>query len=154
MRTVIVGVGNPDRGDDAVGWRVVELLEGSVESCVSAGEPAALVEAFRDHDRVVIVDASLTGATPGTIAVGQPGAGASPGATSSHGLGVEAAIELGRALDVLPAELTIVAVEGRCFDHGSPLSPEVESAAQEVATALRTGSLPVSSNARSGQSPQ
>jgi hydrogenase maturation protease len=151
MSTVVVGVGNPDRGDDAVGWRVVELLEGSVPACVSAGDPASLIDAFCGHERVIIVDASATGVEPGTVHVGSPSTTDAPAVTSSHGFGVEQAVALGAALDVLPDELIVVAIEGGRFDHGAPLTPEVESTARRVAAMLKDGTLPTPDR---DQSPQ
>jgi hydrogenase maturation protease len=153
VSTVVVGVGNPDRGDDAVGWRVVELLAGTVPTCVSAGDPASLIETFGGYDRVIIVDASATGVDPGTVRVGLPGAPNDPSVTSSHGFGVEQAIALGGALDVLPHELIVVAIEGGRFDHGAPITEAVESAAQSVAAALREGALPAATPT-TDQSPQ
>lgn len=47
---------------------------------------------------------------------------------SGHSLGIAAAITLGRALGRLPARLVVVAVEGRSFGVGIPMSPEVRAA--------------------------
>jgi Ni,Fe-hydrogenase maturation factor len=42
------------------------------------------------------------------------------------------AVELGRAIDALPASLTLVGIEGRAFDHGAGLSREVARGAERA----------------------
>lgn len=134
MTRLVLGVGNPDRGDDGVGARVVGLIGGRIQAAHVPADPASIIAAFTGYDDVVIVDASNTGSPPGTITTGLPTAsGTSP---SSHGLGLPEAIELATALGVLPRGLTVVAVEGTSFDHGADLSPAVEQAAREVADSL------------------
>ena len=56
---------------------------------------------------------------------------------STHDLGLSDAIELGRALDLLPARLVVLGIEGRTFELGAPLSPEVARAADDVVAELR-----------------
>jgi hydrogenase maturation protease len=55
---------------------------------------------------------------------------------SSHGLGLGDAIGLARALDRMPGRLIVHAVEGVNWDYGVGLTPEVESAADEMAVAV------------------
>jgi hydrogenase maturation protease len=52
---------------------------------------------------------------------------------SSHSFGVADALELSRALGTLPPRVVVYAIEGRCFEPGAGLSPEVEQAAARVA---------------------
>ena len=65
------------------------------------------------------------------------------GAGGTHGLGLAEMIELGRALQRLPAELVVVGVEAQQFGLGEPMSPQVEAcvelAARAVAEVVRTG---------------
>jgi hydrogenase maturation protease len=134
VTTLVLGVGNPDRGDDGVGARVVRLIGDRLPCRHVPADPASVIAAFAGHDEVVIVDASSTGAPPGTISTGLPvGSGTSP---STHGLGLAEALDLAAALGVMPPRLTVVTVEGGRFDHGADLSPEVELAAQQVAESL------------------
>lgn len=148
---IVIGVGNRDRGDDAVGPLVVDHLGSSLPCFESNGDPSALISLFERDSEVIIVDAMVTGNTPGTIAsAGVPGAG-EPGVElsghgSTHGFGVFEALELARALGSLPPRVTLVGVEACSFDPGSGLSPEVESAIQRtVELILRWAAEPAGS---------
>jgi hydrogenase maturation protease len=59
------------------------------------------------------------------------GAGRNLGA-STHGLGVAEAVALGDALGRLPRRLIIIGIEGRRFEVGADLSPEVARAVDEA----------------------
>lgn len=134
---LILGVGNPDRGDDGAGWLVAARLRalgvGGVETV--GGSAPELLAAFDGADDVVLIDAACSGAPVGSVHVVDCGAGeALPagGGVSSHGLGVAEAIGLARALACLPARCVVYAIEGADFSPGAMLSPEVAAAAEAV----------------------
>jgi hydrogenase maturation protease len=145
MAPLIIGVGNDDRGDDVVGLVVVRRLraagEGGPTTLIEAsGEGAALIEAWRSADTVILIDAVCSGATPGTIYRFEAHDRPIPAhicRSSTHAFGVGAAIELGRALGRLPPRLVVYGIEGRGFELGGQLSPEAEAAAREVLERLR-----------------
>ncbi|MBJ7357820.1 hydrogenase maturation protease [Nocardioides sp.] len=155
---LVVGLGSPDRGDDAVGRAVARsvalLLPGVV--VVDHEDPTSLLDLWDGHDPVVVVDAVRSGSPAGTlhrVETGAGGAPVSPGAWArtghggTHAVGLSEMVELGRALGRLPARLVVVGIEAECFDHGVPLTPRVaeavpEAAARvclEVGTALQEG---------------
>jgi hydrogenase maturation protease len=138
-RQLVIGIGNDDRGDDAVGLAVVRGLRGRVPGGVELleqdGEASRLLELLAAADSAFLVDAAVSGAPPGTIRRLDPVAMELPRAlfaVSSHGLGLADAIELGRALGSLPRRLTVYAIEGADFSPGAPLSPAVAAAGIEV----------------------
>jgi len=51
---------------------------------------------------------------------------------STHGLGLSEAITLARVLDRLPHRLRVYGIEGRQFEPGTEVSPEVKLAVEEV----------------------
>src|SRR3972149_1278589 len=55
---------------------------------------------------------------------------------STHAINVADAIELARSLGELPPHLVVYGIEGRSFEAGAGLSPEVEKAVQEVVEAV------------------
>lgn len=57
--------------------------------------------------------------------------------SSTHALGVAAALDLARALGQLPPRLIVYDVEGRSFTVGAELASEVERAIQQVLEHLR-----------------
>jgi hydrogenase maturation protease len=144
MSVCVVCVGNALRGDDAAGLAVLRLLEGALPDGVRVlgceGEPVALLSAWEDCETAFIVDATHSGAEVGTVRRILAHEAPLPddlGRGSTHVLGVAEAVELARALGRLPARTIVYGIEGSRFDTGAPLSPEVESATQAVASAIR-----------------
>ncbi len=125
---LILGCGNRERSDDAAG-----LL---VPGCRPVQNPLDLMEEWQGHDDVVVVDAVVSGAPPGTIiewdAISCP-LRAVEFRCSTHGFGVAEAVELARALGRLPAKLTIFGIEGRDFTPGGAPSVEVLEAVERLA---------------------
>jgi hydrogenase maturation protease len=134
-RLLVIGVGNPDRGDDGVGRLVARLLEGMEHD----GEGTSLLAAFQGAEHVWLIDAAQSGAPAGTIHHFDCAANEvlPHGGVSSHGFGVAEAIALARALGTLPPLCTVYAIEGGDFTPGAPLSPEVARAAEEVVEHIR-----------------
>ncbi len=137
---LVIGIGNPDRGDDAVGPSVAGLLAGRVPASatiqVRTGDMVGLIEDWSDRDAVILVDAAPAFTAPGTIhrldLLRDPlPAGLSLGST--HAFGVADAVELARVLGQLPGSLIAYAIEGAAFAPGAPLSPAVAAAAEVVA---------------------
>ncbi|MGI9436476.1 MAG: hydrogenase maturation protease [Geminicoccaceae bacterium] len=141
-RTLIIGVGNPDRGDDgaalAVASRLRERLDlgHDVRVIQHWGESTGLVDAMTGWDEVLIIDAACSGSAPGsyrTFEVRETGLPSDLADMSSHGFGVPQAIELSRALGTLPARCRIYAIEGETLEAGAPLSDAVRKAVETVA---------------------
>ncbi len=142
---LVVGVGHPDRGDDAAGWLVAERLReqlgdhDEVEIVRLSADPAGLLTlpAWDAAAHVVLVDAIVTGAPPGSVEVlGADRPLPSPRASGTHDLDLVATLQLARALGRLPRDLTIVGIEGARFGVGDLPSPAVVAAAERVACAL------------------
>ena len=143
-RWLVIGVGNDYRGDDAVGLAVArrirnERLEG-VTVREASGEGLALMEIWQVADSVILIDAVHSGARPGTVHRFDAGARPLPAPLfhySTHAFGLADAIELARALNQLPSRLEVYGVEGKNFEAGAALSPEVEAAARRVSQRVR-----------------
>ncbi len=142
MTRMVVGLGNADRGDDAVGLdvarRVLALSPSGVD-VVATDDPASLLDLWAVADDVVVVDAIVSHRDPGTVvlvdvgATGLTGHGWSVG--GSHALGLGAAVELSRALGRLPARLVLVGVEVGSTERGSELTAAVSAAVDTAARA-------------------
>jgi hydrogenase maturation protease len=139
-RVLVVGIGNPDRGDDGIGPLVVRQLIGRVSRDVAiierSGDALALIDDWEGRDAVILVDAVAPGGTPGSIHridllrdVLPPELSLS----STHGFGVAEAVGLADALDLLPGQVIAYAIEGANFDAGAPISPQVAAVTAEVA---------------------
>ncbi|SDH87107.1 hydrogenase maturation protease [Roseospirillum parvum] len=147
---LVLGVGHPDRGDDALGHRLVAHLEGrlpGVEVVAHHGEGLGLIALWEDRQTVVLVDAAQSGAAPGTLhrldsadgSLLNPLAGRLF-ATNSHAFGVAQAIHTAAVLKRLPGRLVVLAVEAAdlTLGHGlsAPVAAMMPPLAEAVATAL------------------
>lgn len=135
---LVMGLGGPDRGDDAVGpavARVVAQRLADVDVVSGPRDAAWILDAWRGRVGVVVVDAVRSGRPVGTVDRLDPRHGpyVDSAASSTHGLGLASAIELGRALGDLPLRLALIGVEGATFGLGAWMSDEVRSAVPEAA---------------------
>lgn len=135
---LVIGVGNRDRGDDAVGPVVCDLVAAAglpgVDTLVFEGSVLDLPMHWRPEDRVVIVDARAPAGRPGRVTDTDALAHrlVAPSAASTHAVDLGAAVELARVLGRMPAELAIVGIEGASFGFGDALHPAVRRAATRV----------------------
>jgi hydrogenase maturation protease len=138
----IIGIGHPDRGDDAVGRVVAACLGaralGGVTVLEHDGETAGLLEWLAGADTAILVDAAMSGQAAGTVQRFDVGSTPLPSGCflSTHGMGLAEAVELARVLGQLPRRCIVYAIEARGFDHGAALSPEVAAAVDEVVARL------------------
>ena len=132
----VICCGNPDRADDSAALLVAQQLrESGIPAEIQPGDALDLIESWDETDDVIVVDATVTGAAPGTVRVWD---GALPeqvvtGSASTHGLGVAEAIYLAEILHRLPKHLRVYGIEGKEFRPGACISPEVREAADKVA---------------------
>ncbi|WP_082097522.1 hydrogenase maturation protease [Demequina silvatica] len=136
-RVLVVGLGSPDRGDDAVGAAVAERLAvfgWDGVDVVAREDPTQLVQLWEGHGAALVIDAVMSGRPPGTLHIREVGDSGEPLPTSafaaagrggSHAFGLAGAVELARTLGTLPTHVTVVGVEAKTFDFG-PMSPEIQ----------------------------
>ena len=141
--TVVIGIGNRLRVDDGAGVEVAERLRGrvppGVEVVACSEEPSRLMDAWGGAESVVLVDTVSSGAEPGTLHRFDAGERALPARTfrsSTHAIGITDTIELARALGRLPRRVLVFGVEAGRFTTGAELTPAVESAVEQLVTAV------------------
>lgn len=142
---LVVGVGNQFRSDDAVGLEVAREVASlnmpSVEVIEHSGEGTSLMEVWKGFQNVIIVDAVLSGAKPGTIHTFDARQEKIPTDFfhySSHAFGVAEAIELARTLNNLPQQLIIFGIEGVNFDFGTSVSPKIQEAIPRLVEMIKS----------------
>lgn len=140
---VVIGVGNPLRGDDGAGREVVRRLRQrswpNVQVLETDGETFRLLSLMEGATLVYLIDACVSGAGAGSFRRIDLEKEPLPEATyglSSHGFGLAAALALGKTLGSLPAHCVVFAIEAESFDMGAPVSAPVSGAVDAVVAAL------------------
>jgi len=142
---IVIGIGNPDRGDDAAGRAVARRLRRMLPPTIRIdehdGEATALLARLEGAETAYLIDACASSAPAGTVQRFDVANAPLPQETfamSTHGLGLAEAIEIGRALGQLPARCVVYAIEVGSTAPGEPLSPPVAAAIKTVAKRVCT----------------
>jgi len=144
LKPLLVGIGNPFRGDDAVGLEVARSLESILGNALDViyceGDPVDLLDLWSDRDQVFLIDAVTTG----TKSIGflhcfhplKEPIPASLSSSSTHLIDINQVIELGKALGSIPKMITLFGIESRDFslEEGisSSLKKQLDSISQTI----------------------
>ena len=133
--TLIVGIGNRYRGDDALGCLMADDLRhvarGAAEIIEHDGEPASLIDCWQGRQCVVLIDAVSSAAEAGAIYridLGKQGLPDRFRSFSTHAFGIAESVELARVLGKLPPRIVFYGVEGKSFAADTKLSAPVQRA--------------------------
>jgi hydrogenase maturation protease len=135
-KTVLVlGLGNPLRGDDGIGPRVIEALNhrGLPEgvTALDAGSGGLdLLQILEEWEQAVIIDAADIGREPGQFIRFTPNEARFVGSedtTSLHNAGLAEVLALADAVGQPLPKLVIFGVQPGKIDWGEGLSPAVEA---------------------------
>jgi hydrogenase maturation protease len=139
-KILVIGAGNPDRGDDGIGAmvarRLAQRLPSDVAVLTRSGDMLRLVDDWAASDAVFCIDAAAAIGAPGRVHRIDLTTGSLPreiALTSSHAFGIREAVELAQALGLALPRIIVYAVEGHCFDPGAEMTREVAAAAGVVA---------------------
>ncbi len=132
-KTLVIGYGNPLRGDDSFGHRAVEklkqeVIDNEVQFIDCQQLMPEMAEQVSKADLVLFVDADMDGVS-GTIHSRRIIASQKPAADSlAHHLDPCALLGLAQTLYHRAPEAILMTVTGECFGYGSQLSTEVAKA--------------------------
>lgn len=137
-KTIIIGIGNEFRGDDAAGLVVARRLKGvcpDADVREQSGEGGLLMASWEGYDTVVLVDAVEAGLAEGQI-VGFE-ASREPVPTkffhySTHDFSLAEAVEMARALGTLPPTVWVYGIQGGSFELGQPITAAVAAAIDQI----------------------
>jgi len=139
VSTVVIGVGNAYRGDDAAGREVARLVQERVpddlDVVVCELEPTRLIDAWDGAEAALVVDAVSSGGEPGTVHRFDATGEALPSRefrSSTHALGIGETIELARAIGRLPGRIVVFGIEGETFGSGRELSAGAHSGVERA----------------------
>ena len=126
MRILLIGYGNPGRGDDGLGPALAERVEAEAIPGLQVEVDFQLnVENAFDlqgFDEVYFVDAAVQGPEPFELRRIQP---QDPTVFSSHSLSPEGLLALASKLFKIEIQGYVLAIRGYSFDEfGAPFSPQ------------------------------
>jgi hydrogenase maturation protease len=141
-RAIVVCIGNELVADDAAGYEVYQRLAPLPARLEYLGVGGFdLLPLLQGESHLVVVDAVQLGEAPGTVHVipwqQLPEAGPE---ISVHGVGLKETIEIGRLLfpEQMPERVTLVGIEGRCFNRTREfMTAAVADAIDEAVAAVR-----------------
>jgi hydrogenase maturation protease len=142
--TLVIGLGNPLRGDDGVGVRVAgvlaeRVLPRDVEVVDGGTQGLGIVSLMEGRQRVILVDAADMGRAPGAFVrfnLDDVRLMGKDDRLSIHGAGLRDSLLLAQALGTLPDEVTIFGVQPAKLEWESALSPEVEASLPALVEAI------------------
>jgi hydrogenase maturation protease len=136
---LVIGIGNRFRSDDAAGLIVVRKLRGLVPAGVEIlemdGDGARLLDIWQGREWVFLIDAIQCPKSEKQIYRWDICDMSLPKEFfhySTHAFSLADAIELGRALDQMPARGRVYGIRGERFFQGEGLSPSVATKIDEA----------------------
>lgn len=142
-KVVVVGVGNPLRGDDAVGCVVANKLKET--PCLRVINAEEVPENYLGlltkikPETVVFVDAVDLGMQPGSIALVETDQITGHPATTHR---IPLSILMNLLCRETGADVFLLAVQPNVIDFGTPISQEIEMSSALLADAIRNVVLP------------
>jgi hydrogenase maturation protease len=141
---LVIGYGNPQRGDDGVAWKVLDSLRATQprpdapplrlkrvhQLAPELADPASRARA------VIFVDARAD-ASPGTVSCEPVTPGTGTGSLT-HSLSPQAVLLYAERLFGHVPRAAVVTVGGTSFDHGDELSPEALRAVPKASRRIRS----------------
>jgi hydrogenase maturation protease len=124
---LVLGIGNVLLGDEGIGVHTVRALEGetlpeNVRLLDGGTGGFHLLSVFQQYKKIILIDATLDGRTPGTVSLLKPRyAKDFPRTLSAHDIGLKDLVQSAALLGFLP-EITLVTVS---ITDPQPLSMEL-----------------------------
>ena len=142
--TLVVGLGNPLRGDDGIGPHAIQMLLAralpeDVEVVEGGTQGLGLVSLMEGWRRVILVDAANVGQPPGGFVRFTPREARLMGSDqpmSVHNAGLREALLLAETLELLPDKIVIYGMQPANIDWSNGLSPQVEAAMPKLVSAI------------------
>jgi hydrogenase maturation protease len=141
---LILGLGNPLRGDDGIGPRVIkELNRRGLPEGVAALDAGTggldLLHVLEGWEQVILIDTAGIGQGPGQFIRFAPGEARFVGTSdtlSLHNAGLAEALALAKAIGQPLPEMVIFGVQPEKISWGEGLSPAVEAALPALVDAV------------------
>lgn len=137
MNTLVIGYGNPLRGDDGVGWRVAEavaaaLPDGAADVLTVHQLTPELAEPISRAARVIFIDAAAEGQPGEVCCFALEDAGRQPALQGSHLTTPDALLGMAAELFGRCPPAHMITVAGESFELSETLTPTVAAAVPEA----------------------
>lgn len=140
-RVLVIGYGNPLRGDDGLGWKITSGLATTIQDetikvlAMNQLTPE-LSELISEVEFVVFIDATHVG-RPGSWKCETIEPKESSPQTFGHHLTPASLLDFAQAIFKASPPAVLVSVAGSCFDCGQELTPSVTAALPAVEQFVR-----------------
>lgn len=137
-RILIIGYGNPHRGDDGVGYHAAEQFEAmnkdhvTVQTIATEELKPEMVEDVSKSDLVVFIDASNNRGEPGTVWGQEIRPDDDCDGVFSHDLTPCVLLAASKVIYHRVPEAVLICIKGENFGFSAHLSPAVEAALPKV----------------------
>lgn len=146
-KPLVIGIGNPLRGDDGAGLELARLLEKKLQGLVDTeycqGNLLELMDLWGTRECVFLIDAvSTENANPGALHQFAAHAEQIPALfsqASTHLLDIVQVIELAKVLGKMPDKLILFGIEGKRFHLETGISKELKALMDDVADRIEQG---------------
>lgn len=139
-RVVVAGIGNPIRGDDFVGVKIVQGLQGKVPERVHLIECETVPESFMQEivdfkpSHVLLVDAAVLGLKPSETRLVFPEQVTDFPAITTHVLPLRIFCEY--VAKMAEAKIALLLIEPENVEFGEGLTPKVQETAEKITKML------------------
>ncbi|MEN2995389.1 MAG: hydrogenase maturation protease [Thermodesulfovibrio sp.] len=140
MKRVVIGIGNPNFKDDAVGLKVAEKFEGIVDTVMLFNIGFNLIDCLLGYEKAIIVDGVKTGREPGSIIEFDVNFWGNVYASGTHNFSIFEIIRIGYSVfpEEMPKDIKIIGIEVQDVDTLSrQCSPSVESAIPKAVSIIK-----------------
>ena len=140
-RKLVIGYGNPLRGDDGLGWEVAgrlaaSIADESVDIMAVHQLTPELAEPVGRAEMVIFVDASYEG-KPGTWSCDRVKPAPATASALGHHFSIAGLLAYARALFNANPRAFVISVAAQSFECEDGLSPTVEAALPEIVRHIR-----------------
>lgn len=140
-KAIVIGIGNPNFKDDGVGYKIVEQLEGLVDTVCLLNTDLKVIDAMLNYDIAIVVDGVKIGVEPGTIVEFDPfKTFENVYASGTHSLTLFEVIRIGYHVfpEEMPKEIKVIGIEVEDVDTlDRECSPRVKEAIPKVVEMIK-----------------
>ncbi len=146
-KTLVIGVGNPFRGDDGIGSAIIKSLraENSQDFVLVDGgtDGLALLDQLAEYEKAIIIDAVQMLEAPGVVKSFTPAEAKikiKSDVLSTHGFGLAEMLKLADELNI-KTKITIIGIQPKNIDFGEGLSDEIKTQIPQIIKLIKQRDL-------------